>query len=244
MPDYVYGIVGSGTQAPGGPGVVGAPVRVVDGGQAAALVSDLEGSEVELGRDEVLTHARVLEQALERGPVLPMRFGVVMEGDEDVRERLLEQHAEDLTDQLTRFSGKVEVNIRATYEEDALMREVVERNPQIAQLRESIRGQPEDASYYRRIDLGEQVATAVDRLREEDSRDIVDALSQVAEAVSQSAPAHERVALSAAFLVDRNRLSEFDDVLGALAAGQGGRLRFKYTGPLPPHSFVRFGESH
>jgi hypothetical protein len=242
MPDYVYGIVEAGSAPPELRGLEGAPVRVVADDAAAALVSDLEAQELELGRDEVMTHARVLEEALKRGTVLPMRFGVVMEGDQEVKTRLLDEHADDLEAQLRRFSGKVEVNIRATYEEDTLMREVLERNPNIAQLRESIRGQSEDATYYKRIELGEQVGRAVEQLRETDGKNIVDALSRVAIEVAQGPPSHERVALSAAFLVDRNLLTEFDEVLEAFAAGQGGRLRFKYTGPLPPHSFVHFAD--
>jgi hypothetical protein len=242
MPDYVYGIVAAGSAPPEGRGLAGAPIRVVSDDGAAALVSKLDERELELGRDEVLAHARVLEEALKRGTVLPMRFGVLMEGDQEIKARLLDAHADDLRDQLRRFDGMVEVNIRATYDEDALMREVLEDNPQIAQLRDSIRGKSEDATYYQRIELGESVAGAVERLREVDAKQIVDALSQVASGVVQAPPAHQRVALSAAFLVARDRLAGFDEVLEAFASGQGGRLRFKYTGPLPPHSFVRFAE--
>jgi hypothetical protein len=60
----------------------------------------------------------------------------------------------------------------------------------------------------------------------------------VAVAVEVHEPSHERVACHASFLVERDRLPEFDSVVDAFADGQGGRLRFKYTGPLPPHSFV------
>ncbi len=240
MADYVYGIVDAGAGAPDGRGVAGASVRVVSSNDAAALVSELGDRELELGRDEVLSHAHVLEEALERGAVLPMRFGIVLEGDEEVRSRLLERHADALRAQLVRFKDKVEVSIRATYDEETLMREVVEENPDIARLRELIRGKPEDATYYERIELGEHVAEGVERRREIDARNIVEALSQVSVAVEVSPPAHERVALAAAFLVERGRLTEFGEVLDAFAGGQGGRLRFKYTGPLPPHSFVEF----
>jgi hypothetical protein len=120
------------------------------------------------------------------------------------------------------------------------MREVLAENPQIASLRESVRAKPQDAAYYERIELGERVAEAIERKRELDADQIVAALSVVADAVELSAPGHERVALNASFLVARDRLKDFDGVLDAFAEGQGGRLRFKYTGPLPPHSFVEF----
>ncbi len=240
MADYVYGIVDSRAAAPDEPGLGGAPVRVVGNGGAAALVSEIGDGQLEFGRDELLTHARILEQALKRGTVLPMRFGVVLQGDDEVSSRLLDEHAAELREQLDQFSGKVEVNIRATYDEQTLMREVLAQDEDISRRRSAIRGKPEDATYYERIELGEQVASAVERRREADARNILDALAQVAVAVEASPPAHERVALNASFLVERGRLTEFDEVLDAFAGGQGGRLRFKYTGPLPPHSFVKF----
>ena len=51
-------------------------------------------------------------------------------------------------------------------------------------------------------------------------------------------PPHERVVLTAAFLVPRPRLDEFDEAVNRIGEAQAGRMRFKYTGPVPPHSFV------
>jgi len=51
-------------------------------------------------------------------------------------------------------------------------------------------------------------------------------------------PPHERIVLNASFLVDSSRLTEFDAAVEQVGESQGGRMRFKYTGPLPPHSFV------
>src|SRR5690349_2569122 len=162
-----------------------------------------------------------------------MRFGIVMEGEDEVRHRLLSPHAHELRVQLERFAEKVEVNIRASYEEQALMREVVQTNPEIARLRQSLQGKPEDATYYERIRLGELVSEAVERIREADSAKVLEALSPFASDVHVAPPVHERVAVNAAFLVERKRLKEFDEILEAFAGGQAGRLQFKYTGPLP-----------
>ena len=97
---YVYGIVEARSRAPAERGIADAPLRLLDGDGSAALVSEIEGDQVRLGRDAVLRHARVLEQALELGPVLPMRFGVVMDGSDDVRRELLERHGENPIDYL------------------------------------------------------------------------------------------------------------------------------------------------
>ncbi len=242
MAHYVYGIVEPTAKAPRGKGIRGARVALVAGETAAALVSDIGEDEVRLGRDEVLVHSRVLERALANGTVLPMRFGILMSGPEEIRSRLLEEHGDELREQLAELEGKVELRIRATYDEDALLREVVRDDPEIAALRGAMRGRSDDATYYERIRLGELVAAAVERRRDRDAQTIVEALSVVALAVEPGRIEHERVAVQASFLVERTRLAEFDEVLEAVAAGFAGRLRFKYTGPLPAHSFVEFAE--
>jgi hypothetical protein len=239
---YIYGIVEAAAPVPRGRGIGRAPLRLVASEDAAALVSEIDGDRVRLGREEVLVHARVLERALARGPVLPMRFGIVMSGPEEVRARLLDEHGPELRAQLTELAGKVEMRIRATYEEESLLREVVRGRPDIASLREAVRGGADDATYYGRIRLGELVAGAVERRRDQDAQAIVEALAPAALGVELSGPPHERVVVQASFLVERERLAEFDELLEDVAAGYGGRIRFKCTGPLPPHSFVELAE--
>lgn len=244
MPEYVYGIVARGVPAPSVRGIADAPLRLIPGTTASALVSELPEREVRLGRDEMLAHARVLEQALQQGgTVLPMRFGVLLDGPDEVRERLLEEHAEELTLQLEQLEGHVEMNVRCVYEEDALIREVVAEDARIAELRERVRRHPEEATYHWRIQLGELVARAVERKRDADAEGIAEELAAVCVAWEPGTPAHERVVLHGSFLVTRERLQEFDAVLDRLAEGQAGRIRFKCTGPLPPHSFVELAGS-
>ena len=241
MATYVYGIVEPSAKAPASNGIAGAPLAIVAGDGAAALVSDLPGDQVRMGRDEVMMHAEVLDDALARGTVLPMRFGVVMDGTEDVRQQLLERHRDDLRSQLEELAGKVELNVRAVYEEDVVLREIVRDDGEIANLREVVRSRPEDATYYERIRLGELVAQAMERKREEDAQRILGAMEPATLAVDVGAPAHERVVLSASFLVERARIDAFDEMLEAVARDQAGRIRFKLTGPRAPHSFVEFG---
>ncbi len=244
MANYVYGIIEDATEPPATRGILEAPVEVIQTTGAAALVSELPGADqVELGREELLVHARVLEQALEQGTVLPMRFGVVLDGAEAVRRDLLEAHADELHRQLQDLGGKVEIRVRATYEEEQQMREVVSENPEIARRRAALAGRSEDATYYDRIDLGELVSDALERKRAADAETIVNALGAQAAAVHVAEPAHERIALNASFLVDRKGVKQFEDEVEKVAAERHGRLRITFSDPMPPHSFVEFAGS-
>ncbi|HWF36570.1 MAG TPA: GvpL/GvpF family gas vesicle protein [Solirubrobacteraceae bacterium] len=235
---YVYGVLGADAPSPHGAGIGGAPLRRVASDGLAALVSALGDDALMLGREEILTHARVLEAAVEHATVLPMRFGVVMEGEPAVKERLLDAHGKELARQLDELAGKVELRVRATYEEEALMREVVGEDGEIARLRQALTGRPEDASYYARIRLGELVAGAIERRRATDTAAIFETLAPLALDARRGESSHERMAFSGSFLVDRERMGAFDAMVDAFGQAQAGRMRIKYTGPLPPHSFV------
>lgn len=239
VPEYVYGIVDARAAAPSGPGIAGAPLRVIAGDGVAALVSALpQGNQLRLGRDELLTHSRVLSEALANGTVLPMRFGIVLDGSEEVHRHLLDRRADELREELGRFDGKVELSLRVVYQEEPLMRAVVRDNPEIARLGKSLRGRPDDATYFGRVQLGELVADGIARKQEQDAAAILAVLAPIASAVQVGEPAHERAVLSASFLVERDQLPAFDAALESLASEQSEQMRFKLTGPLPPHSFV------
>ncbi len=237
-PTYVYGVLSAGERPPAATGIGGAPLREVTSDGIAALVSDIGDQQLALGREEMTTHAHVLEAALARGTVLPMRFGVVMEGEPAVRRQLLDPHHDELTRQLRELNGKVELRLRAVYQEESLMREVVREDLDVARLRHSLRGASEDATYYGRIRLGELVANAIERKREVDVRAILEPLEPLALDTRIAEVSHERIVVNVSFLVATDHLPEFDRAVDELGAAQRDRMRFKYTGPLPPHSFV------
>ncbi len=235
---YVYGVVKAQERSEQGPAIGGEAIELVTHQGVAALVSRVPGEELEAGREELLTHSRVLEEALSQGVVLPMKFGVVMPSDEVVRKELLEAHHDELLRQLDELEGKVELNVKGIYEEAAVLGEVVAEEPEVARLRAAIAGKPEDATYPQRIRLGELVAEVLEAKRDRDEEAIVSRLSPHAIEVDVGPPVHERMAVNGSFLVAEDSVEEFDAELERIAAENAERIRFKETGPLPPHSFV------
>ena len=239
---YVYGVVRArGASPPPGTGVDDQPIGIVTRGGLAALTSDVPVDFVEAGREELLAHTRVLEEAMRVSVVLPMRFGVVLPDEETIHSRLLDPYADALEAQLEEMDGKVEVTIKGIHDEEAILREVVSESSEIAELREAIRGRPEAATYYERIRLGELVAAALEDKRAAAAPRVVDRLAPFAVDVRVGEAVHERMAVNASFLVERARLDEFDRAVDQIGAEEAGRIQLKYTGPLPPHSFVELG---
>jgi Gas vesicle synthesis protein GvpL/GvpF len=237
---YLYGVVqahdGTEVEAPG----VGAPdagVRRIAHRDVAALVSDIEAGPLAAAR-ELRAHWRVLEDAIARATVLPVRFGTVLESDEAVVERFLTPRHDELARQLAELAGKVQLTVKGSYEEDRLMRGVVDGSPTIARLRESVRGRPKAATYYDRIKLGELVAAEVEQARERDTVLVLERLGPLAVATRHEPPSSPEGAVNTAFLVERTRVDEFSRAVAALTDELGDRMRLRYVGPLPPYSFT------
>jgi len=241
---YVYGVVRASETPRIDAAGVGrqAPVRTVTQGELTAIVSDVDAGFVEAGREDLERHMAILEQAALSATVVPMRFGTVMPDDGAVAEELLGVRAADLDELLSGLDGRVELSLSGTYEE-RIFGEVVAEEPEVAALRERVRGHDENATYYDRIRLGELVANAMAAKRRRDTDDVLAKLRPLADDVRVGDVAHERSVLSASFLVHRDRLPEFDRAAEEVAAQNRTRIRFRYAGPLPPYDFVGGGKA-
>lgn len=236
---YVYGVV-SADAAPriDAPGVGGeGAVRTVTADGLSAIVSDVESDYVRATRDDLQRHMAVLEQAAATTTVVPLRFGTAMPSDDVVRTELLQGRSEEIRRLLSQLEGRIELSLNGTYEERVLG-EVVAGNREVAALRERVRGRDEAATYYDRIRLGELVANAMAARREQDAERVLATLRPLADDVHLGELTHERSVLSAAFLVRRDRLEEFDRAADEVARQHRERIRFRYAGPLPPYDFV------
>lgn len=237
---YVYGVVAAserGEVEASGVGGQNAAVRrvVLDG--IAALVSDVPGGALVAARD-LRAHWSVLEEVAGRTTVLPVRLGTVMENEAAVAEEFLAPNAERLSALLADLDGKVQLNVKGFYDEERLLREVVHEAPAVARMRDRVQALPEAASYYDRIRLGELVSAEIDRRRERDVHLVRGWLELLAEAALTEPPTTRNGAVSAAFLVRRERVDEFSEAVRRLAEEVGDRMTIRYVGPLPPYSFA------
>lgn len=230
-PAYVYGI----TWADGAPtsteGVLGASVQVLEHGELAALVSELPSADIRARRRDLLRHAEVLQQAFERRTILPLGFGTVFASSEDVAAELLEPRYEELVELLQNLDGLVELTLRAFYDEAGVLTAIVRDEPRFAALRGS--SNPAD-----QVALGEAVAHGLADRRARDADEIVASLSSLACEVEVEERVAEYEVVRAAFLVERSAVEDVEARAEELAGLHDGLIRFKLTGPLPPHHFV------
>jgi Gas vesicle synthesis protein GvpL/GvpF len=237
---YVYGIVAASDRTEidsAGVGREHTRVRRISQDGIAALVSDLSEGALAAARD-LRAHWSVLGEAAARTTVLPVRFGTVMESEQAVSLDLLAPNAERLAATLAELDGKVQLSVKGFYDEELLLRQVVQEAPAIARMRERVHGLPQAATYYDRIRLGELVAAEVDRHRAQDAELVLGRLEPLAVAARAEPPTTKDAALDTAFLVERDRVDAFGHAVQELAGELGARVRIRFIGPLPPYSFA------
>lgn len=242
---YVYGValaepLQDGHPPLGVPGIGGRgdPVRTIVVRDLAAVVSDVPGLRIDLKRENLLDHQRVLEEVLRRSDVLPFSFGTVADSDDEIREVLLQDGYDALCEQLQYVHGCVELEVKAFWERDRLFAEIAEENGEVRTLRDTIPLLPDDEAAMERITLGQLTEAEIQLKSTWEADEVLEVLEPIAVEVLVSPNLTDIMLLNGAFLVERAREEEFDRAVAALAAARTGRLIFNYVGPLPPYSFI------
>jgi hypothetical protein len=229
---YVYGVVGK-TQLP--ERLADRDLRLASSGDLAALVAELPASPVTATRRNLLAHADIVEDAYSWTTILPMSFGVVFPGAAAVRDMVLDANRQLLEALLARHESTAELSLKASYDEDAVLAEVVAASPRLARLRGRYGKAPTMESG---MALGEAVAAALGARRDRDAARMLDEIAPLALDVRVGEVSVEGGVANLAFLVEKERVAELDARVEELSRELSPPVRFKLIGPLPPYSFV------
>jgi hypothetical protein len=234
---YVYAIARPAQREPEfGASGLGGKVELVGGGSVAALVSAVDDVPILATRKNLAAHADVLEEAFAQMTVLPLRFGTVLPDRKAVETELLQPRADVFDRLLTELEGLVELTLKGYYDEQVVLGEIVASSAPIRRLRKRVKNG--EGGHLDAVRLGELVAGELETRRARDTAQIVERLSPLARDTKLASVPVDRGVVNAAFLVDRNRIEEFDREADSVARDYDRRISFKYVGPLPPYSFV------
>jgi hypothetical protein len=234
---YVFGIVDAGTHLSAPPDVdLAAGLRLIEHGDVAAVVGTLPDDRAVGRARDLLDHDRLLAHLVQNGiTVLPMRFGTVLPGEDAVITELLAARESDLRRGLDQVRDKVQYTVKASYEQEPVLREVIASNPHVAALRERGTGSFDD-----QVQLGESVVSALADLRAVDGPALVDEVGGGYER-REHALAEPDDVLNAAYLIDARAADSFLQRVDEAAKRRAGRIVIRVVGPSPAYDFVTDG---
>ncbi len=237
---YVFGVIAAGEPAPAARsnlGGAGREVYTVEYRDLAAVVSRTPVFIFDPTRDNALAHEHVIETVMKSHTIIPMSFGTVFRTDEDVRE-VLRGIYPSLHEVLQQVTGKLEFGLKATWDRDRIIEELKREHDEIHRFHQELVRKHLQSTYFARMQLGRMVDKALADLAASYACTVYDGLRPVSVASRDSKPIGDKMILNAAFLVERDRESQFEAAVNRVAHDFGDRLNFKYTGPWPPYNFV------
>lgn len=235
---YVYAVVPDTGLVSGILGIDDTEVEYVVHGGLAAAVTRIPLDRPPGRRAELTAHQSVVESLAQQGAVVPIRFGSVLDPEDDAVRELLEEQGDRFAAVLDRLEGRVQLNLRATYVEEQVLAEVVADDPEIAELHRRTRGLPEGTMHPDLVRLGESVSRAMEVRRADDADALLEQLEPRVEDLSVRAGGGVDHLLDVALLVRSDRVGEVEELLESLAEAWHERIRMRLVGPVAPYDFA------
>ncbi|PIP12755.1 MAG: gas vesicle synthesis GvpLGvpF [bacterium (Candidatus Stahlbacteria) CG23_combo_of_CG06-09_8_20_14_all_40_9] len=238
---YIYCIIGTNEDRNFGPigiGGMGDIVSTICYQGLAMVISNTPMTKYVLSRENLTAHTKVIEEVMKDYTVLPVRFCTIAANTEEIYSLLGKRHTE-CKNLLRDMNNKIEMGLKAIWKDmSKIFTEIVEENRGIKRLKSQVMKKTPEKSYADKIEVGKLVQSALIAKKAEEGEAIIAPLKRIAVDFRLNETATDSMLLNAAFLIDRGREKEFDNLMEDLDTKYGDRIRFKYVGPVPPYNFV------
>jgi len=239
---YIYCIIGTKQERNFGPigiGGRGDEVLTIGYDDLSMVVSNYPMTKFIVSRENMLAHMRVIEKVInEFDSVLPVRFGTVASNADEIR-NLLDRRLREFRNLLRNMDHKVELGVKGSWKNmKAIFEEIVEENREIKKAKEKIQNKVGKKNIQAKTEVGKMVEEALKKKKEREAEKIVDALRRTAFEYKLNKTVGDEMFMNAAFLVDKGREKEFDNIMDDLSDEYRDRVKFVYVGPVPVYSFV------
>lgn len=239
---YIYCIIGTKQERNFGPigiGGRGYEVLTISYDDLSMVVSNSPVGKLEVSRQNLLVHEKVIEEVMkEFDSVLPVRFGTIASGADEIR-NLLDRRYREFKTALRDVEHKIELGVKGIWKNmDVIFGEIVEENKEIKKAKEKLQNDKGKKNIQAKMEVGKMVAQALEKKKEKEAAKFADALRRTASNYKLNKNIGDGMFINAAFLVDKGREKEFDNIMDDLNEEYKNRVKFMYAGPLPVYNFV------
>jgi len=237
---YIYGIIEESKPMKFSfLGVGDTEVYTINHRELAAVVSDTALEEIDPTRKDVRAHTVVQDELLKNYcSLLPMGFGMITDSKDDVL-KLLEKNYQELSRELVRLAGKVEVELKVYWDQEAMIKELQGGSEELTRLKAKVKNASSPIEAQR---LLVEAGKLVERIVLDWKARYADRVYTVLKGLSIDArlnnPLGVKNVLNASFLIGRAKENDFQKEVFKLDSQYQSKVNFKYVGPLAPYNFV------
>ncbi|HEV8138021.1 MAG TPA: GvpL/GvpF family gas vesicle protein [Pyrinomonadaceae bacterium] len=199
-------------------------VEVINSKSLFVVASKFDGEAVPVTRENVLQHEAIVRKSFSNTTVLPFRFGSLI--TESGLESYLKTREHALVERLAQVSGCVEMSVKIIWQNSAGIEDSEVTVPDLEEVGAGTAFLMFKRGEYRL----EQEARELEAW-------LADGLKDVVRQEQITIEPTQRLVLSASYLVERARLTDYRRELGRLQA-ERTNLHFLSSGPWPPYTFA------
>lgn len=237
---YIYCIIATKQERNFGPiGIGGEEILTIGYEDLSMVVSNHPIAKFVVNRENMLAHEKVIEEVMkEFDSVLPVRFGTIASSADEIR-NLLDRRYREFKNALRDVDHKVELGAKGVWKNmDVIFKEIVDENKAIKRTKEDIQNDKNKKNIQAKMEVGRMVEKELEKKKEKEAERIVDVLRRIAFDYKLNKTVGDAMFINAAFLVDKGREKEFDNIMDDLSEEYKNRIKFMYAGPLPVFNFV------
>ena len=185
---------------------------------------------------DLATHQLVLEKVMERFTVIPVKFGTMVETENDVIS-FLEKGYALLSNQLSMAEGKIELDVVAWWELPKILAVISRHNDQIQEQQQKIAMKGEQISVEEKILVGQMIAQALKQEKDRYQQLMIQTLRQDTVDICLHDLANDEMVLNTACLLEKKKEESLHTAVQALDRALENTTNFRVVGPLPLYSF-------
>ena len=242
---YIYGFINTNEEKKFDyAGIEGGEVYTQPYQDIAAVVSDSPFTQFDsLPKETLFLHLAVyqavIEKVMKNNYIIPMKFGTVVEGEEEVK-RILEKGYNRIKIAAMAMEDRIELDVVAMWSNlDAVLKAIGEEE-EIKRLKEETELTSPDKNIEARIRLGKMVKASLDGKRNKYASEILGVLRRKSEDHLIHDVMDDSMIMNAAFLITKDNKEIFESKVDRLDEKYHDRVNFRIVGPLPPYSFCTF----
>lgn len=206
-------------------------------------------SDMEWVEKRIRQHEMVIEEIMKDITVLPFKFGTIFQSEENV-EKLLKERNTEFKQIIANLEGKEEWGLKIYCAREKFNDTLKKENERVQDIEKEIASSSKGKAYLLKKKKSELIKNIVDEKISEYTQDSFERLKRTSlEAkINKILPKEvtekrEPMVLNAAFLVNKKRVKEFNNVIQYLKTKYTDKgLIFDCTGPWPAYNFCTLPE--
>jgi len=201
-------------------------------------------------REKASIHEKVIEGVMKGACVIPFKFGTIFNTEDNLK-TMLEEHVGKFKDRLKYLEGKEEWGVKIYCDMERLRGSLIREDKEILGIDKEISSSSPGKAFLLKKKKGELLSTVVNKKINEYGQDSFERLSKqsLQTRINKLLPKEvterkDDMILNSAFLVDKNKVGAFINIVDILKAQHEERgLFFDCTGPWPPYNFCDVSEA-